>query len=117
MDYKLRKYHKNQDTLVLLERVRLSGPKLAEARFQLLRGEAMADLICGAWRLTVRALGAIAGKARALADSMANSAMRSGEHQRDAYLAQATDTADLEHRIRYWQARGYVFRGAGLRGR
>ena len=121
MSYKLRKYHIDQDTLALLEKVRLSGPELAEARAQLLRAEAIADIVYRAWRLTSdvtrRVIAAIARKSVALADSFANSLMRSGERQRDAYLAQATDTAELEQRVRAWQARWYVIRTAGARGK
>ncbi len=119
MDYKLRKYHINQDTLALLEKVDLTDLKLVEARAQLLRSEAMAEFLYGAWRLTSdftrRAAAAIARKAVVLADSFARSAIRAGERRRDAYLAQAADTAELEQRIRFWQARGYVFRSAGSR--
>ena len=117
MSYKLRKYHINQDTLSLLEKVRLTGPKLAEARAQLLRAEAIAGFVYGAWSLAQYAFAAIARKAVALADEFARSAMRSGERRRDAYLAQATDTADLERRVRAWQARWYVIRSAGVRGK
>ncbi|MBI3371437.1 MAG: hypothetical protein HY017_06720 [Betaproteobacteria bacterium] len=121
MGYKLRKYHKNQDTLALLEKVRLTGPRLAEARAQLLRAEAMADFLHGAWRLTSdaarRMAAAVARKTVAIANSFARSAMDSGERRRDAYLAKATDTAELEQRVRSWQARWYVIRSAGVRGK
>jgi hypothetical protein len=80
----------------------------------LLRAEAVAEFVHRVWiatnALARRVIAAIARKSIALADSFADSAMRSGERQRDAYLAQATDTADLEQRIRFWQARRYVIR-------
>lgn len=121
MNYKLRKYHKDQETLALLEKVQLSAPDLAEARAQLLRAEAMAGFLYGAWRLTRNATRAVAAavarKTVALADSFARSAMDSSERRRDAYLAKATNTAELEQRVRAWQARWYVIRSAGLRGK
>lgn len=121
MNYKLRKCHNDQETLALLEKVRLSAPKLAEARAQLLRAEAMAEFLYGAWSLasggTRRVATAVARKGAALADSFARSALDASERRRDAYLAKATDTAELEQRVRAWQARWYVIRSAGLRGK
>ena len=44
----------------------------------------------------------------AMANRYAESAMRAAMRQRDEYLAQATDTADLERRLRTWQAPRYA---------
>lgn len=104
--------HKYSDTMARLESVRLSPYQLAEARAQLLRAEAIADLVCGAWTassaLARQLKAAITRKLAALANRYAESAMRAAMRQRDKYLAQATDTADLERRLRTWQAPRYA---------
>ena len=101
-----------QETLARLESVRLSPYQLAEARIQLARAEAIADLVYGAWRalssLTRRVASVIVRQSAALADTYAESALKASMRQRDRYLAQATDTADLERRLRSWQAPRYA---------
>ena len=112
MIYSSRKSHGYQDTLSLLESVRLRPHQLAEARIQLARAEAIADLVYAAWTalssVTRRAAAAIVRKSAALADAYAESAMQASMRQRDRYLTQATDTADLERRLRSWHAPRYA---------
>jgi len=108
MTYSSSNSHRYSDTMARLDSVRLSPYRLAEARAQLLRAEAISDLVYRAW-ITSSALArwltaAIKRKSVAVADRCAESAMRAAMRQRDAYLAQATDTADLERRLRTWQA-------------
>ncbi len=112
MTYSSSNSHKHSDTMARLESVRLSPCQLAEARAQLLRAEVIADLVYGACTasstLARRLKAAITRKSAALANRYAESAMRAAMRQRDKYLAQATDTADLERRLRMWQARRYA---------
>lgn len=112
MTNRLQKFTEVQDTLTLLGKVRISARELAQARAQLLRAEAIADLLYRAWiatRTMARRLGvAIVRRAAAFANAYAESAIRVSERTRDAYLSRATDTADLERRMRSWQMRGWV---------
>lgn len=112
MTYSLSNSHKYSETMARLESVRLGPCQLAEARAQLLRAEAIVEFVYGAWTassaLVRRLKAAITRKSAALANRYAESAMRSAMRQRDKYLAQATDTADLERRLRTWQAPRYA---------
>ena len=112
MTYSPSNSHKYSDTMRRLESVRLSTHQLAEARAQLLRAEAIADLVYSVWTvssaLARRLTAAITRKSAALANRYAESALQAAMRQRDKYLAQATDTADLERRLRTWQAPRYV---------
>lgn len=112
MNNSSRNSHSYQETLEMLTSVRLSAHQLAEARIQLARAEAFADLVYGAWTVlgsvTRRATAAIVRAFAALADTYAQSASKASMRQRDRYLTQATDTADLERRLRSWQTPRYA---------
>jgi len=112
MTYSSRNSQSYRETLARLESIRLSPYQLAEARAQLSRAEAIADVVYAAWSalstLTRRVAAAIARSSGALADAYAESALKASMRQRDRYLAQATDTADLERRLRSWQAPRYA---------
>ena len=112
MTYESRISEQEKGTYARLATVRLSSYELAAARAQLLQAEAIADFVHGAWTVTSalarRAARAMARKVTALLDAFAESAFRASSRQRDSYLAQATDTADLERRIRSWHAGRFV---------
>jgi hypothetical protein len=104
--------HNYQEPSSRLESVRLTPSQLAEARIQLARAEAIADLVYGAWTalssVTRHVAAAIARRFATLADAYAESAMHADMDRRDRYLAQATDVADLERRFRSWQSPRYA---------
>ena len=111
MTYSSRNSKSNQETMESLKSVRLSPYELTEARVQLARAMAFADFAYGAWTmlssLTRRATAAIVRTCAALADTYAQSAAKASMRQRDKYLTQATDNADLERRLRSWQTPRY----------
>lgn len=102
----------NESSLARLDGIRLSARELAEARVQMMRAEAIADVVYDAWvgagSLVRRVVAAVSRKAGELANAYAESALRAGARKRDEYLAQATDTADLEHRFRMLEEPRYV---------
>lgn len=108
MTERLAKLQRDESALARLDNIRLSAHQLAEARVQMMRAEAIADLVYGAWiwssSLVRRAAAAIARKSSELANAHAESVIRAGARKRDEYLAQATDTADLERRFRTLEA-------------
>lgn len=112
MNERLENVNDNASSLARLDGIRLSAHELAEARVQMLRAEAMAEIVYGTWigsrRVARRVAATISRKAGELANAYAESAFRAGTRKRDEYLAQATDTADLERRLRVLQAPRHV---------
>jgi hypothetical protein len=112
MTYNSNISHNYQQTSASLQSIRLTPCQLAEARFQLARAEAIADLVYRAWTafssVTRHVGAAIARRSAALVDAYAESAMHANMDRRDRYLAQATDVADLERRFRSWQSPRYA---------
>jgi len=116
MAYNASNSQKSSDTMIRLESVRLSARQLAEARAQLIQAEAIADVVHRGWKLSClaarRMKAALTRKTAALANRYAESALRAASRQRDSYLAQATDTADLERRLQTWQSPRFMSHGS-----
>jgi len=112
MTYKPSNSHNEADAIADLSSIRLSPSGLAEARAELLRAEAIAEAIHRGWTASyvlAHWLKAVTTrKFAAVADRYSESAMRATMRQRDLYLGQATDTADLERRLQTWQMPRYA---------
>ena len=109
MTYRSGNSRNDQSTLARLASIRLNAHDHARARAEVLRAEAIADLLHRAWSASStnarRFISAVRGRVITRANAYAQSAMRSSERKREAYIARATDLADLERRIRSWQGR------------